>query len=102
MSINFCANPKIKTHSAKSMKVKFWGTRGSIPVATNAQYTKDKLKQVLLLALKAKVSNESEIDAFLSSLPFVTHGSYGGNTSCVQICDDSKEYTLCYMGSGLR
>ncbi|NQZ07598.1 MAG: MBL fold metallo-hydrolase [Algicola sp.] len=84
------------------MKVKFWGTRGSIPVATNAQYTKDKLKQVLQQAIKARISNESEIDAFLSTLPFVTHGSYGGNTSCVQICDDSQEYTLCDMGTGLR
>lgn len=37
-----------------------------------------------------------------STLPFATSGTYGGNTSCVEIVTGGAEYALCDMGTGAR
>lgn len=84
------------------MEVKFWGTRGSIPVAPNAESKKQQLKAVLTKALQCQLTKPEQIDAFLAGLSFAEAGSYGGNTACVEICDDSAEYTLCDFGTGIR
>lgn len=88
------------------MKVKFWGTRGSLPVATNAENTKALVKTILARAVNDKITDIKDIDEFLDGLPFSLVGSYGGNTSCVEIANDEQvangDYTLCDLGSGVR
>lgn len=82
--------------------VKFWGTRGSIPVAPNARDVRARLEQVLIKAVDARVAQYDDIEPFLDSLAFPDVSSFGGNTSCVEIDDGTGDYLLCDMGTGLR
>jgi phosphoribosyl 1,2-cyclic phosphodiesterase len=84
------------------MRIRFWGTRGSIPVAANGRIIRKKVKQALLLAEGRRFENENEIDRFIDeSIDFVTGYGYGGDSACVQI-EAADEYMMCDMGSGLR
>lgn len=76
------------------MKVRFWGTRGSLPAALSAAAVEDKLRR----ATAALAANGGDFDA----LPFHLRGTYGGNTSCVEIARDGAEHLLLDAGSGLR
>lgn len=97
------------------MRVKFWGTRGSIPVAMNAHINQDKLRKVLAKAVAAKLDDVNDIEQFLDDLPFVERGAFGGNTSCVQIISQAQsenndnlsglsngQVMLCDLGTGVR
>ncbi len=84
------------------MRIRFWGTRGSIPVAVNGQMIRKKVKQALLLAGGRRFENEDQIDRFIDeSIDFITGHGYGGDSSCIQI-EAGDEYMMCDMGSGLR
>ncbi len=82
--------------------VRFWGTRGSLPVALTSAGLQHKLRQVLRAAQGRALGNDAEIDAFLATLPFSTVGTYGGHSACVQIDAGGDDYFICDMGSGLR
>ncbi len=82
--------------------VKFWGTRGSIPVAPHAHAVRARLESILVKAIDSKLSNYDDIPTFLNSLSFPEVASYGGNTSCVEIDTGEGDYVLCDMGTGLR
>ncbi len=82
-------------------KVRFWGTRGSIPVALNAHAVRRKVAAVLRAAQGKKLNSPLDIEQFLDALDFPLVGTYGGNSSCVEI-ESGKEYVLCDMGSGAR
>lgn len=82
--------------------VRFWGTRGSLPTAYNAHQVRDKLKDVLSLALEADLSSVDQIDPFLDGLPFHKSGAYGGESSCVQLDTGGDEYYIFDLGSGAR
>lgn len=82
--------------------VKFWGTRGSIPVAPNAIDIRSRLEHILLKAVDAGVSSFDDIIPFLDGLAFPDVASYGGNTSCIEIDTGEGDYLLCDMGTGLR
>jgi len=84
------------------MRVRFWGTRGSLPVALTAERVQDKLKAALRAARGQRLDSDADIDKLLATLPFATTGTYGGHTSCVQIETHSFDTFLCDMGSGLR
>lgn len=81
--------------------VKFWGTRGSIPVSQNAESVKQKIADVLSMALEKDVNSLQDIDAFMDTLSFADTMSFGGDTSCVEIGSEG-DYLLCDMGSGMR
>jgi phosphoribosyl 1,2-cyclic phosphodiesterase len=84
------------------MRVRFWGTRGSIPVAPSGESVRHKIKQALLQSRGRSFANEMAIEQFIDSeLDFPIRHSYGGNTSCVEVLGGS-EYMVCDMGSGLR
>jgi anti-anti-sigma factor len=83
--------------------VRFWGTRGSLPVALNHNGVRAKIRNALLAARERDLSTPEAIDAFLDNgLPFSVTGTFGGNTSCVQIETGRDEYLLCDLGSGVR
>ena len=84
------------------MRVRFWGTRGSLPVALTAAGVREKLLAALRAARGRPLSTEADLDAILASLPFSVAGTYGGHTSCVQIETASPDFFICDMGSGLR
>ena len=82
--------------------VRFWGTRGSLPVALTAAGLRQKLHAVLRAAHGQALDTDAGIAQFLDSLPFATAGTYGGHTSCVQIDTGGADTFICDMGSGLR
>lgn len=89
------------------MRIHFWGTRGSLP----ASYTTEVIRNKIFRAIKASNSlslrTDEEVEKFVykgvanKSLPFSAIGSYGSNTSCMEI-DGGEEYVLCDAGTGLR
>lgn len=83
-------------------KVIFWGTRGSLPVALTA----DDVRQKIITALKAaegkSFRNAGALNTFVDQLPFATRGTFGGNSSCVEIVSSGPEHLICDMGSGAR
>ena len=90
------------------MKVRFWGTRGSLPVSLGAAEVRAKVRNALGRALSAefasKLGSDEAIERFVDQeLSFHEAGTFGGNSSCVEIVTDgSEEIVICDAGSGLR
>ena len=84
------------------MRVHFWGTRGSLPVALTADGVREKLQAALLAARGRPLDTEADVQRVIASLPFSTQGTYGGHTACVQIETGGFDHFVCDMGSGLR
>jgi phosphoribosyl 1,2-cyclic phosphodiesterase len=85
------------------MRIAFWGTRGSLPTPLAAHDVRAKVRSALLLARSHHFSDDHAVDAFIEEhLPFEVKGTFGGNTSCVQLDAGGTEYVLCDAGSGLR
>ena len=82
--------------------VRFWGTRGSLPVALTARDVREKLLGALRAARGRPLASESDLESILAGLPFAASGTYGGHSSCVQIDTGGPEFVVCDMGSGLR
>ena len=85
------------------MRVRFWGTRGSLPVALTAADTLEKVAQALLAAGGRRFESIEEAREFaVRELPFAGARTFGGNSSCVEIEPGGDEYFLCDLGSGAR
>jgi phosphoribosyl 1,2-cyclic phosphodiesterase len=85
-----------------TMRVRFWGTRGSLPVALTGVGVRQKIKQALLQANGRHFAGEEDIERFIDlDLEFPIRHSYGGNSACVEI-GGGVAYMVCDMGSGLR
>ena len=85
------------------MLVRFWGTRGSLPVAQTADVIQAKIVRALLAAGGRTFADVAEADAFArANLDFATYGAYGGASSCVEIEGADGAFIVCDMGSGLR
>ena len=84
------------------MRVRFWGTRGSLPIALTAAGVRRKVAAALRAAAGRRFDDEAALEAYLDSLDFAVVGTYGGHTSCVEIETGGPDYVLCDMGSGLR
>ena len=83
------------------MLVRFWGTRGSIPVAMPASAMKKKLVALLAKSIGKSLQTVADVEAFVEQ-ECPTPLTFGGNSSCVQIDVGASEYVLCDMGSGAR
>ena len=85
------------------MQVRFWGTRGSLPVAQRFGAIRGKIARALMAANGRAFADEAEAAAFAETeLEFATYGAYGGATSCVEIEGGDGAFIICDMGSGLR
>jgi phosphoribosyl 1,2-cyclic phosphodiesterase len=83
-------------------RVRFWGTRGSLPVALTASGVRAKIAAALRGAAGRSFASDAELDAYLDSLPFASRATYGGHTSCVEIETGGSDFLLCDLGSGAR
>lgn len=84
------------------MRVRFWGTRGSIPVALTAADIRDKLAQALYAASGRAFGSVGDALAFARELPAALSHTFGGHTSCVELLTGHDEYFVCDLGSGAR
>ncbi len=84
------------------MRLKFWGTRGSIPTPIPP----DQIRQMIVTVLKSAgqhqldLTDESAIEAFVAGLP-PDEGMIGGNTTCLTI-ELARDLLIFDAGSGIR
>lgn len=85
------------------MKVQFWGTRGSLPVALTAKDVRGKIVEALKRASGRTFASDADIAAFVDNeLPFEVRGCFGGNSSCVSVETGFATPFICDFGSGAR
>src|SRR5262249_44967624 len=85
------------------VRIRFWGTRGSIPVALGSADIERKLVAALVKASGRRLDTADQARAFVrDELDFDVSHTFGGNSSCVQIDTGGREYVLCDLGSGAR
>jgi len=86
------------------MKIKFWGTRGSIPVSLTAEQVRAKLLTALEGAIGRGLDNREKIASYIDQdLPFAVAGTYGGHSSCVQIdTGEGGQHVILDLGTGAR
>lgn len=83
-------------------EVIFWGTRGSLPVSLTHDEVREKIVGALLAANGKSFKTRAQLDEFVDNLPFAVKGTFGGNSTCVEIVGDGPEHFICDMGSGAR
>jgi phosphoribosyl 1,2-cyclic phosphodiesterase len=86
------------------MKIKFWGTRGSLPAPLTAAQVREKVVQALAAARGHNLpADEIALGAWVDQhLPFAARATGGGNTPCAQVLTDTADYLLFDAGTGLR
>jgi phosphoribosyl 1,2-cyclic phosphodiesterase len=85
------------------MRIRFWGTRGSIPVALTSADIRDKLAQALVQSSGRTFDSYEEAHAYASAeLDWPITHTFGGHTPCVELDIGNDEYFVCDMGSGAR
>jgi phosphoribosyl 1,2-cyclic phosphodiesterase len=84
------------------MIIRFWGVRGSIGSPISNKNIRLKIEKILSLAKPSDLQSTESIQNFLSKLNFSTLNTYGGNTTCIEIRDESNELYIIDGGTGLR
>lgn len=85
------------------MRVRFWGTRGSIPVALTSADIRDKVALALYRAEGRRFASVGEAHDFaIKHLDFALTHTFGGHSPCVELEAGGSEYLVCDMGSGAR
>jgi len=85
------------------MRIHFWGTRGSIPVALGEAAVRAKVRAAVAQAAGRRFKSDAELDRFLDDdLGFALAGTFGGNSSCVQVDAGGDEILVLDAGSGAR
>ena len=85
------------------MRVRFWGTRGSMPVSLTWRDLRDRLSQALLAANGRQLDSIEKAAAFVEhELDFALSHTFGGHSSCVEFEAGTEQYFVCDMGSGAR
>ena len=82
--------------------IRFWGTRGSLPVALTHADVRERVMTALRRAAGRTFATDAELAAFTDGLGTAVAGTYGGNTSCVEIVTGSEEHVVCDLGTGVR
>ena len=84
------------------MKVKLWGVRGSIPTPLGSSTVREKIVRALSLAEPADILTDASIQQFVDTLPHSIVGTYGGNSTCVQVIPSNGEVIIIDCGTGIR
>jgi phosphoribosyl 1,2-cyclic phosphodiesterase len=85
------------------MRIRFWGTRGSMPVALTWLDLRDRLAQAVLKAQGRPLESFDQALSFVDQeLDFPVSHTFGGHSSCVEFEIGSDQYFVCDMGSGAR
>jgi anti-anti-sigma factor len=95
--------PRAETRPVGALRVRFWGTRGSLPAPLRERAVRTKIRDALVAARGHALETEAAIDDFIDNrLPFSVRGTFGGNTSCVELVTGGDEYVICDLGTGVR
>ena len=84
------------------MKIRFWGTRGSLPISLTAPDIRAKLIAALTGAIGRNLDTPGKIAEYVDNeLGFDIRGTFGGHSSCVELITGA-EHVIFDMGSGAR
>ncbi|MCX6124488.1 MAG: MBL fold metallo-hydrolase, partial [Proteobacteria bacterium] len=83
------------------MKIKFWGTRGSLPQATTNTDFIGILDELIQTASALGIRTTRTFKAAIESGELGQPVVFGGNTTCTEVIHDD-EFCFVDMGSGLR
>ncbi len=84
------------------MKLRCWGTRGSIPVSLTAPDVRAKIVLALEGAQGVDLASPSAVAAYVDQLGFDVAGTFGGHSSCLQIETRGCEHIILDLGTGVR
>ena len=84
------------------MKIRFWGVRGSIPTPHTPDTVRQKITEALRRATVGDLGSDEAIGRFIDTLPFSVSGTYGGNTTCIEVRPDNGDVIIIDCGSGLK
>lgn len=84
------------------MRIHFWGVRGSIPSPLSPLQIQNRIAAVVQRVSAKDIESADSREKFLASLPEWLFGTVGGNTSCVEIENESGDCVIFDAGSGLR
>jgi phosphoribosyl 1,2-cyclic phosphodiesterase len=84
------------------MKLRCWGTRGSIPVSLTAPDVRAKIVRALQGAGAVDLGDAAAVEAYVDGLGFDVAGTFGGHSSCVQIETGGAEHVVLDLGTGVR
>lgn len=85
------------------MRVRFWGTRGSIPVALDTAALQKKLMDALLKASGKHLRDVAEARQFIEEeLDFSSSHTFGGASPCVEVERPRADPLILDLGSGVR
>src|ERR1700675_2170576 len=76
-------------------RIRFWGTRGSLPVSLTAAGVRGKLVAALRGASGRVFTTDGEIERYLDGLGLAVSGTYGGHSACVEFETGGNDYVLC-------
>jgi len=82
--------------------LRFWGTRGSLPVALTADDVRARVVAALRGAIGRELTSIEAIEKYVDGLDFDVRGTFGGHTSCVEIDTGGPDHVLCDLGTGAR
>jgi phosphoribosyl 1,2-cyclic phosphodiesterase len=80
-----------------AFKVRFWGTRGSLPVALTARETRAKLLTALTGAIGRGLDTPEKLADYVDR-----ELAFGGYSSCVELDLGRPPFVILDMGSGAR
>ena len=83
------------------MRIRLWGVRGSIPSPLGPEDISKKICQAIQAMPEIDTKDPDAVRAYVEGLPILTHGTAGGNTSCVEIQAGDEEIIID-AGSGIR
>ncbi len=85
------------------MRVRFWGTRGSIPVALDTAGLQAKLVDALLKASGKSLKNAADARQFIErELDFPGSHTFGGASPCIEVERPGAVPLILDLGSGVR
>ncbi len=83
------------------MIIKLYGVRGSLPAPLLNRDLRNRLREVLRLAVERKLQSPDRIESFLDDLPDYLKYTTGGDTTCITV-RRNDELFIIDAGTGLR
>lgn len=84
-----------------SLRIKYWGVRGSLPSAPMPELTFQHFQNVMMLFFKQGHKNADEVTEFLKGQSIPRIGGFGTATTCVEV-NSSRQQIIIDGGSGIR
>lgn len=84
-----------------SLKIKFWGVRGSLPSSPSPKEWHSHFEKLIHQFFKAGYTRQEDISQFLSQYSVTAIGGFGTATTCVEVQTESSQLIID-GGSGIR